>query len=1002
MAVDALARAIAAGKVPVDAYEMAVAGGYTGTKEQFEEDMGNSGTNATNAANSATAAAASATTAANAAGNLAPAYSASATYAVGDHVLYNGGYYVCKTAITTAEEWTAAHWTAVKVGPEITDLKNAIDPYTKDFGILHGNVEYSQNLAIMFDSSKTVSSVDMSWTKDNVVRWNGTATANGGRTTHISEKLSLSAGTYTLSVTSLNAAAEALATRLIINVVDTSNTIIFSAEARNSNTYTFDSDTEVYLSFTLTNGTNYNGAEAGVMLNTGGTALPFESYYDGNLVDEKARDDIDSIETAINDKPFLPLKGKSIVIFGDSRTWYDGQTYGENTKSEWSGKTCVGYQETMKAMLDTDNITNEGVSGNNSVQICTRIRAYDFTGFDAVLLCGGVNDWVKSTKPPVGTLLPVGSAFDTTTVYGAWQSAIEYILTNYPSIKVFMEVPAIAWTNDGVYPYSEALIKSEIASFYNIPCKDMYKELGINLVNRDYYYCDDVNATGWRLHFNDYGNALYGTVIAQFMNTICGDIADTNRDSEQSNNLIQLNGTSTTVGTGVTVEATEKNEIKYNGTSSGTTGRTKKLSLVQKLPAGTYTLSCVYNNPETYALRTRISVYICDDSNNTLAQCVSTPITFTINTETAVYVSTTVASGVVCGNLSLSVMLNAGSTALPFEIPGTISAIDGVARSELIDKVSISSMKSILARNYSVDYANAVNPIDFKNIYNTNQNVHPKVLYFETLFGDHRYWMAYTPYTNENTAEENPCIAYSDDGIEWTNISENPLATGTTGEYYSDTHLVYNSTTGKLECWYRLASTTDNAEYIYRQVSSDGLTWDSQELMQTFTGGKSHALSPAIIWDATNQKYQIWLVNSSGGYHVEYYESSNGTTWTKIRDIDLTYVDGETTYYVWHIDVTLIDNVYYLIAMCKNDDENVPWPLFVSTSNNNTIYSTPTILMKPQSGAWDAYLYRTCIVKTVDDYRLYYSARKSNGVQGMGISIAKTLYKFIGYDLVES
>lgn len=126
MAVDALARALAAGKVPVDAYQMAVAGGYTGTKEEFEADMGQSGTNATNAANSASAAAASATTASNAAANLAPTYSSSATYAVGDHVLYNGGYYICNSAITTAEAWTAAHWTAVKVGPEITDLQNAL------------------------------------------------------------------------------------------------------------------------------------------------------------------------------------------------------------------------------------------------------------------------------------------------------------------------------------------------------------------------------------------------------------------------------------------------------------------------------------------------------------------------------------------------------------------------------------------------------------------------------------------------------------------------------------------------------------------------------------------------------------------------------------------------------------------------------------------------------------------------------------------------------------
>ena len=126
MAVDTLARAIAAGKVPVDAYEMAVAGGYTGTKEEFEADMGNSGTNATNAASSASAAAASATTASNAAANFAPTYSTSATYAVGDYVLYNSGLYECNTAITTAEAWTAAHWTAVKVGPELTDLKTAI------------------------------------------------------------------------------------------------------------------------------------------------------------------------------------------------------------------------------------------------------------------------------------------------------------------------------------------------------------------------------------------------------------------------------------------------------------------------------------------------------------------------------------------------------------------------------------------------------------------------------------------------------------------------------------------------------------------------------------------------------------------------------------------------------------------------------------------------------------------------------------------------------------
>ena len=44
---------------------------------------------------------------------LAPTYSSSETYEVGDYVVYNSRIYKCKTAITTAEAWTAAHWDEV-------------------------------------------------------------------------------------------------------------------------------------------------------------------------------------------------------------------------------------------------------------------------------------------------------------------------------------------------------------------------------------------------------------------------------------------------------------------------------------------------------------------------------------------------------------------------------------------------------------------------------------------------------------------------------------------------------------------------------------------------------------------------------------------------------------------------------------------------------------------------------------------------------------------------
>ena len=59
-------------------------------------------------------------------GLIAPAYSSSSTYAVGDHVIYDDKYYVCTTAISTAEAWTAAHWSQLTVGSETSALKSAV------------------------------------------------------------------------------------------------------------------------------------------------------------------------------------------------------------------------------------------------------------------------------------------------------------------------------------------------------------------------------------------------------------------------------------------------------------------------------------------------------------------------------------------------------------------------------------------------------------------------------------------------------------------------------------------------------------------------------------------------------------------------------------------------------------------------------------------------------------------------------------------------------------
>lgn len=58
----------------------------------------------------------------NANPNIAPSYDATATYDLGDLCIYNGNLYECITAISTAEEWTAAHWTQKTVAQELAGV----------------------------------------------------------------------------------------------------------------------------------------------------------------------------------------------------------------------------------------------------------------------------------------------------------------------------------------------------------------------------------------------------------------------------------------------------------------------------------------------------------------------------------------------------------------------------------------------------------------------------------------------------------------------------------------------------------------------------------------------------------------------------------------------------------------------------------------------------------------------------------------------------------------
>lgn len=311
---------------------------------------------------------------------------------------------------------------------------------------------------------------------------------------------------------------------------------------------------------------------------------------------------------------------------------------------------------------------------------------------------------------------------------------------------------------------------------------------------------------------------------------------------------------------------------------------------------------------------------------------------------------------------------------------------------------------------YDMIFANAYMPLNLKNYIGNTENVHPKVLYFADGFGGHKFWMAYTPYPESNDDYENPCIAYSDDGYNWNDYTNNPLDDPNGVGYNSDTHLVYRDDISVLECWYRYVSNDNNHEIIYRQTTADGVTWSAKEVITDHEGTVTRYLSPAIIWDSIDHKYHIWAVHGSaygGGTGITYFTAneSSVSTWVEQREFNLTFNDDGMAVNPWHLDVIKDGSNYIMLVMCRNGQSitNNRCSLFISTSSDNINYSTP---VKVVGGAdnWDKFMYRSTIVKVDGNYRIYYSAGTggtsniygSGSKWGIGITESQTLSEFYG------
>ena len=329
----------------------------------------------------------------------------------------------------------------------------------------------------------------------------------------------------------------------------------------------------------------------------------------------------------------------------------------------------------------------------------------------------------------------------------------------------------------------------------------------------------------------------------------------------------------------------------------------------------------------------------------------------------------------------------------------SINRIDSKPTGNITDEQISSAVKSYISKNPSSVmqdkyYANAKVPLFIETCYEGgNQPTHPKIITFNTRWNGYKYWLSTTPYPYWIAGVENPHIHCSNDMIKWvtptgvTNPIALPSETGENG-YLSDSHLVYNSSTNLLECWYRHVKNDETVETIYRKTSSNGITWSIAEEMMSFSGrGATNCPSPAIIYD--EGKYKIWVCSGTSWTNtfVKYYESQNGTNW-----IDKGYVLDENSNKIlaWHLDVIKTDIGYEMVCVRNLGSGN--WNItYLTSTSEATGFNSEKVLMENTkiAGYIDAErLYRPSLAKINGYYYLFYGIADINNKWQIGLSIA--------------
>ena len=272
----------------------------------------------------------------------------------------------------------------------------------------------------------------------------------------------------------------------------------------------------------------------------------------------------------------------------------------------------------------------------------------------------------------------------------------------------------------------------------------------------------------------------------------------------------------------------------------------------------------------------------------------------------------------------------------------------------------------------------------------SNIATHPSIQYFQESWNGYKYWMAFTPYPNSNSATENPSVCASNDGINWlipTGLL-NPLAPKPEIGHNCDAEIFYNAASNELWLYY-LESDDTSGGWVKVIKSSDGISWSEPSVVVTDFRAKYSSLSPTVDYITDKNIYYMWTVNtaddgcSNQSNNVERRESTDGITWSEpVEIVNFPQTNGQ----IWHLFVRFISskNEYWAFYISyPNGSSCGDTLLYFSKSidgTNWTSYPKP-ILDRGEISMWDEFqIYRSCFIYNdeTDNLQVWYSAQGSS------------------------